>query len=34
MATKLSKLKDGSCRAVATCINYASKVKRDGNTNI
>ncbi|CAI6358180.1 unnamed protein product [Macrosiphum euphorbiae] len=34
MATKSLKPKGGSCCAVATCINYAGKVKRDGKTNI
>ncbi|XP_050064721.1 THAP domain-containing protein 2-like [Aphis gossypii] len=33
MTTKSLKPKGGSCCAVATCINYAGKVKRDGNTN-
>ncbi|KAL4135708.1 hypothetical protein QTP88_007303 [Uroleucon formosanum] len=34
MATKSLKPKGGSSCAVATCVNYAGKVKRDGNTNI
>lgn len=31
MATKPIKLRRGLCCAVATCINYASKLKLDGN---